>query len=265
MAAPCERCGDTGFEIVTKDGKEFAQPCACRRVTRNTEDAIIGACRIPARYEHCTFGTYEPDHGSRAEALTSCMTYADGYPYVGTNDAGLGLLLTGTSGAGKTHLAVSVLRSLVTEKGARGQFWDFHSLIREIRNSYNEQTRTTELEVLSPVIDVDVLLLDDLGAWKMTDWMVDTLFYILNGRYMAQRATIITTNFVDKPASVARSDDSFRRTEYLVDRIGVPLRSRLLEMCLVVQIAADDYRQVRQDGNRRAILGAPRAARPRPE
>jgi DNA replication protein DnaC len=95
--------------------------------------------------------------------------------------------------------------------------------------------------------------------------MVDTLFYILNGRYMAKRATLITTNFQDKPAGVSRNDDSFRRTEYLVDRIGVPLRSRLLEMCLVIEIAADDYRQVRQDGNREAILGAPKGVRPRPE
>jgi DNA replication protein DnaC len=265
MAVPCELCGDTGFEIVTRDGKEFAQACSCRRVAGAAGDAMLAACRIPARYEHCTFGNFEPYPASRASALEKCMRYAAGYPYVGATDEGLGLLLTGTSGGGKTHLAVSVLRDLVAEKGARGQFWDFHSLIREIRNSYNDQTRTTELDVLAPVVEADVLLLDDLGAWKMTDWMVDTLFYILNGRYMAKRATIITTNFQDKPASAARGDDSFRRTEYLVDRIGVPLRSRLLEMCLVIEIAADDYRQVRQDGNREAILGAPKGVRPRPE
>jgi len=265
MASLCERCGGIGFEIVSRDGKEFAQACSCRRAAGTAGDALFAACRIPARYEHCTFANFEPYPASRAGALEKCLRYAGGYPYVGATDEGLGLLLTGTSGAGKTHLAVAVLRELVTGKGARGQFWDFHSLIREIRNSYNDQTHTTELDVLAPVVEADVLLLDDLGAWKMTDWMVDTLFYILNGRYMAKRATIITTNFQDKPAGVSRNDDSFRRTEYLVDRIGVPLRSRLLEMCLVVEISADDYRQVRQDGNREAILGAPKGVRSRPE
>ena len=74
-------------------------------------------------------------------------------------------------------------------KGARGQFWDFHELIREIKSSYDPETKTTELMVLEPVVEADVLLLDDLGAWKMTDWMNDTLFYILNSRYMAKRPT----------------------------------------------------------------------------
>ena len=57
---------------------------------------------------------------------------------------------------GKTHLAVAVLHELVTAKGARGQFWDFHELIREIKSSYDPETKTTELQVLQPVVDVMV-------------------------------------------------------------------------------------------------------------
>jgi DNA replication protein DnaC len=150
---------------------------------------------------------------------------------------------------------VAVLRELVAGKGARGQFWDFHSLIREIRNSYDPEIRTTELQVLQPVVDTDILVLDDLGAWKMTDWMVDTLFYILNSRYLARRSTIITTNFQDVAPDVARKDGSARAREYLVERVGIPLRSRLLEMCLRVDIAADDHRQRIQDSNTRAVVG----------
>ena len=114
------------------------------------------------------------------------MAYCSGYPHLGA-DEGLGLLFCGDNGVGKTHLAVGVLRELVETKGARGQFWDFHELIREIKSSYDPETKTTELQVLEPVVEADVLLLDDLGAWKMTDWMNDTLFYILNSRYMAKR------------------------------------------------------------------------------
>src|SRR5262249_51526939 len=141
-----------------------------------------------------------------------------GYPFLGA-DEGLGLLFTGDNGVGKTHLAVAVLRELVTTKGVRGQFWDFHELLREIKNSYNPETLTTELQVLEPVVDTDVLLLDDLAAWKMTDWMNDTLFYILNSRYLAKRATVITTNYQDADREAALAADSLRRKEFLVERI----------------------------------------------
>jgi DNA replication protein DnaC len=254
----CDRCGGTGFEIVSRDGGEFAQPCACRRASG--PGGVSTACRLPPRYEHCTFATFEPFRPPLAAALEKCLRYCSGYPYLGPTDEGLGLLFTGSAGVGKTHLAVAVLQELVTGKGARGQFWDFHSLIREIKNSYNPETRTTELQVLEPVIEIDVLLLDDLGAWKMTDWMVDTLFYILNGRYMAKRATLITTNFQDAAPEVARKDDSPRRREYLVERIGAPLRSRLMEMSLVIDITGDDYRQARQVSNSQAVLGQARPA-----
>ena len=54
----CDRCGGTGFEIVSRDGGEFAQPCACRRPAG--PGSVAAACRIPPRYEHCTFATFEP-------------------------------------------------------------------------------------------------------------------------------------------------------------------------------------------------------------
>ena len=98
------------------------------------------------------------------------------------------------------------------------------------------------------MVDADILLLDDLGAWKMTEWMNDTLFYILNSRYMAKRPTVITTNFQDVTREKALAADHLRRREFLVERIGQRLRSRLMEMCLVVQIKGGDHRQARQAG-----------------
>ena len=246
----CERCRDTGFEIVTKDDQEFAQPCTCRRgaASPSGADAFFGECRIPPRYEECSLANFEPGTPSLRAALSKAMTYCNGFPHLGT-DEGLGLLFTGDNGVGKTHLAVAVLRELVTGKGARGRFWDFHELIREIKNSYNPETRTTELQVLEPVVDTDLLLLDDLGAWKMTDWMIDTLFYILNTRYMAKRATLITTNFQDVDRDAALAADHLRRKEFLVERIGQRLRSRLMEMCVVIPMQGPDHRRQRQEGN----------------
>lgn len=248
----CARCLGTGFEIVSRDGREFAQACACRRSSSSPGGGLLAACRIPPRYEHCSLGSFEPGSPSLAAALDKAMAFCAGYPHLGA-DEGLGLLFSGDNGVGKTHLAVGVLRELVETKGARAQFWDFHELIREIKASYDPETKTTELMVLEPVVEADVLLLDDLGAWKMTDWMNDTLFYILNSRYMAKRPTIITTNYQDVTREEALAADPLRRREFLVERIGQRLRSRLMEMCLVVRIQGSDHRQARQLANQVAL------------
>ena len=252
----CERCGGTGFTIVAKDGREYAQPCGCRQLGARAGVDPLGACRIPPRYEHCTLGNFDPGNNSLRSALEKSMSYCQSYPYLGSADEGLGLLFSGDNGVGKTHLAVAVLRELVTGKSVRGQFWDFHELLREIKNSYNPETLTTELQVLEPVVDADLLLLDDLGAWKMTDWMNDTLFYILNSRYLAKRPTLITTNYQDADRESVLAADPMRRKEFLVERIGQRLRSRLMEMCLVVKLQGPDHRQARQASNEVAVRGA---------
>ena len=188
--------------------------------------------------------------------LRYCSAYAQ-RGSANANDKGLGLLFTGSNGTGKTHLAVAVLRELAETHGVRGQFWDYHELMREIRNSYNPTTAITEYELLEPVIELEVLLLDDLGAWKMTDWMNDTLFYILNRRYLARRPTLITTNYPDRDLSARElmEADATVRREYLVDRIGHRLRSRLLEACTVVRLDGPDRRQVAlQASNQRLLL-----------
>lgn len=249
----CERCHGTGFEIVERDGREFAQPCPCRKGAsiKGGEDSL-SRCRIPPRYEHCTLESFEPGSTSLRAALEKAVAFCESYPHLGA-DEGLGLLFTGDNGVGKTHLAAAVLRELVTRKGASGQFWDFHELIREIKSSYDPETKTTELMVLQPVVEADVLVLDDLGAWKMTDWMNDTLFFVLNGRYMAKRPTVITTNYQDVTREEVLAADPLRRREFLVERIGQRLRSRLMEMCLVVRIQGSDHRQARQQANQVAL------------
>jgi DNA replication protein DnaC len=251
---PCERCGGTGFEIVERDGREYAQRCVCRGAAQDASgDALLAACRIPPRYEHCTLANFDPVSPQHRAALEKTLYFSSRYPNLEAE--GLGLLFTGGNGVGKTHLAVAALRELVATKGIRGQFWDFHELMREIKRSFDPETKTTETQVLDPVVESDVLVLDDLGAWKITDWMNDTLFYILNSRYLARRATLITTNFQDVSARDASEADHLIRKEYLVDRIGQRLRSRLTEMCLKVPLDGEDFRERQQLSNRNAIFG----------
>jgi DNA replication protein DnaC len=117
--------------------------------------------------------------------------------------------------------------------------------------------------VLEPVVEADVLLLDDLGAWKMTDWMNDTLFYILNSRYLAKRATVITTNYQDADKEKVLAADFMTRKEFLVERIGQRLRSRLMEMCVVIPLSGPDRRQIARQPANQMVVGGSSGPRPR--
>jgi DNA replication protein DnaC len=110
-----------------------------------------------------------------------------------------GLILVGSIGTGKTHLAVGALKVVIAERGAQGLFCDYRELLRLIQNSYNPEVFTTELEILNPVMNAEVLLLDDLGAIRPTEWVWDTVSLVLNSRYNSLRTTIITTNYPALP------------------------------------------------------------------
>ena len=270
----CERCRGTGFEIVeTPDPKghvvEIARACECRRAPASAEknaERLLNSLRIPERYAHCVFDNFEEGQEPvLREAKAQVQRYCERLftSKVQEERKGLGLLFTGSNGSGKTHLAVATLRDLTTRHSLSGQFWDFHGLMREIRNTYNPDTNMSEYEMLSHIIDTDVLLLDDLGAWRMTDWMNDTLFHILNMRYLERHITLVTTNYPDlgtekedkRPARtpVEQQHEATFRREYLVDRVGFRLRSRLLEMCAIVRLESADWRHHLQQGNQKIL------------
>jgi len=183
---------------------------------------------------------------------------ADATAFIGANttpanrsvrgvSVGTGLLIIGQIGTGKTHLAVGITKELILNKGIQCLFYDYRELLKEIQNSYNATVQTTELDVLRPVFDTDVLILDELGAVKPTEWVWDTVSLILNTRYNNNRTTIITTNFEDQPAAGASGSISHARAstraETLGDRIGERMRSRLHEMCRIIKMEGEDFRQ----------------------
>src|SRR5262249_39003924 len=138
-------------------------------------------------------------------------------------------------------------------------FCDYRELLKEIQNSYNSSVQATELEILRPVFEAEVLVLDELGAVKPTEWVWDTVSHILNSRYNEKKTTIITTNFPNLPpgessvgdgsASAAEAARHAARNETLGDRITERMRSRLHEMCRVVQLEGADFRQRVQSAN----------------
>lgn len=222
----CRYCFGTGMEVVEGRG---ARRCRCR--TESQKKGLIDAARIPRRYNECSFSNYHPEKGNGTQllALTLCHRLVSDYPAVNR-----GLLFTGPCGVGKTHLSVAILHGLI-QKGVSCLFYEFGTLLKEIQESYNPICQSSELKVLSPVYEAEVLVLDELGASKPTDWVRDTMMQIINTRYNDRKLTIFTTNYLDSRRSLT--------DEILEERIGLRLRSRLYEMCKTVQIDGEDYRR----------------------
>jgi len=238
-------CGGAGMVLaVNAAGVRVARVCACQQAARSGHR--VAAARIPKRYEHCTLDSYETvfrgADASMRQAHLTARRFVEAYP---VETDGKGLLITGNIGVGKTHLAVGLLLALVEEKGAQALFYDYRELLKQIQHSYNAQVNSTELDVLKPVFEAEVLVLDELGAQKPTDWVWDTVALILNTRYNDKRTTIITTNYPDLPAGGVGLSATQRATreETLGDRIGERMRSRLAEMCVRVEMSGADFRQ----------------------
>jgi DNA replication protein DnaC len=223
-APECSKCYGTGMELVPGKG---ARICACRKL--RSESGRFESVRLPKRYDGYHFHNYTPQTDSQKVAHKLALQFSHDYPAVDR-----GLLFMGSVGIGKTHLAVSILKGL-TERGFRCLFYDFASLLKEIQDSYNPNTRSSELSVLAPVLKTDVLVLDELGASKPTDWVRDTMAHVINTRYNDKKLTIFTTNYLDERRN--------ERDEILEDRIGIRLRSRLYEMCRTVVMDGRDYRK----------------------
>jgi DNA replication protein DnaC len=239
----CPICEDSGLRLIVQaDGERYAQPCECRLQLQAAR--MLKRAAIPKRYEHCTLDSYEPGYGQADQSLAAaCMmarNFVSGYP---VTTEGRGLLLTGDLGIGKTHLAVGILQALILEKGVRGLFCDYRDLLKRIQESYNPSVSTTELQILAPVFEAEVLVLDELGAQKPTDWVWDTVALILNTRYNDKRTTLITTNYPNAPAALARNAAKSPHEESLGDRITERMRSRLAEMCVEVEMRGSDLRQ----------------------
>ena len=92
-----------------------------------------------------------------------------------------------------------MLRRVILTRGARGLFYDTRDLLRLIRSTYNPLVRTAEMDILRPVMEADLLVLDDLGSEKPSEWVEETMNLIVNTRYNERRPTIFTTNYEDMP------------------------------------------------------------------
>jgi DNA replication protein DnaC len=273
--ADCPTCHGSGWKIVERNANGaqalsadkpgasaagdpklvWAVPCDC--VSGDHSERALAKARVPERYRHCDFENFEADNEietasreqqsawnrSLSQAKLIVQRFAKEFP-VGNEQ---GLLLMGPCGVGKTHLAVAALKEIVL-RGHSGLFYDYREMLKQIQDSYNAESQSTEMSVLEPVLKAEILVLDDLGSSKPSLWALETVGHILNTRYNEKRVTILTTNYLDtEPSSIPAPRVAGMRApvidDSLTERVGQRIRSRLYEMCRTVEISSADYRK----------------------
>lgn len=194
----------------------------------------MASASIPKRYEHCSLDSFKDKSTVLKNARTRVQEFIDLWP---ATDGGRGLLMMGGCGVGKTHLAVAALVEIInSNKPGRLLFCNFQDLIQEIQASFDSDEVPSKSEILRPLLETDLLVLDELGSQKPTTFVQDILYYVINSRYNEERTTIFTTNYFDTPPE--------SKEESLGQRIGTRLRSRLYEMANLIQFTgASDHRR----------------------
>jgi DNA replication protein DnaC len=203
-----------------KDGQFITTECENIRehhliVARQKLDKRLIEANIPSLYMKLSFETYEPANDSQSNALDRCGNVWRGQK---------GMYLCGQVGIGKTHLAVSILmQNLALFDDCDGYFCRVTELLQKLRPPYNDT------ELMDKIESVDVLVLDDLGVQKDSEWTYEQITYVLDTRLVNELTTIVTSNLTLE--ALAKDNLECRR-----------IVSRIKQMCDIVLIRGDDYR-----------------------
>ena len=209
-ACPLGACDGSGFVI--EEATKAAVPCECRPARINRARARTLSAVVPKRFRGVSFDR-APVVDMDPEIVRVVRRYVEAVD--GNLDAGRGLWFTGDVGTGKTTLAMLVSRAAL-DAGRSVAIYSLPRLLAEIRKTFDEGAERSHLGLLERLAAVDLLHIDDVGAERTSEWVLEQLYSIVNARYEDERAMVITTNL----------DHAELRGQ-----IGERTVSRLIEIC----------------------------------
>jgi DNA replication protein DnaC len=226
QACPLGVCDGSGWILGPED---IARECECRaqRMKRGRNKGVASV--IPPRYRGVSFD--RPPVSDMARDLETKAAVGEVRGFVDELDdrlgAGRGLWLFGDTGTGKTTLAMLVSKAALAE-GHSVAIYSLPKLLARIRRTYDsEPGGDSYLAFFERLTSVDLLHIDDLGAEKRSDWVLEQLYALINERYESQRSVLVTTNLPH---------------EELEEQIGGRTVSRLSQICDEVQLRGLDRR-----------------------
>jgi DNA replication protein DnaC len=219
---PYGLCDGTGF--VVDEATRIAQPCRCRPQRIERHRALSLSAVIPRKYAGASFDrppvTEMP--APQVQVVRRFVRDLDA-----NLDGGRGLWFYGSVGTGKTTLAMLVSRAAL-DAGRSVAIYSLPRLLAEIRATFESDSEGSYVDFLDRLAAVDLLHVDDVGAERTSDWVLEQLYAIVNARYEEERSVIITTNL---------------ERDELVEQIRERTVSRLEEMCTLVPLYGEDARR----------------------
>lgn len=178
---PCESCAQRAAD-------RQAQEARARSPQAQT-DRLLGESQMGTRFLDRTLETFRAQTPAQKAVLATCRAYVDEW----ATRPGRMLLLCGTPGTGKTHLACGILHALA-ETLVDGVYVKVPTLFRRLKDNFRRDDAPTQSEVVEPLIAAGLLVLDEVGVQGDTEWERITLFDLLNARYENRRSTVFVTN-----------------------------------------------------------------------